>query len=249
MKSKEIIDSFDHNDDFLVRLINKYPYNPSELKRAVFGAKHCAVELVNGNIGICSTLGIVLSHDSGVLRLSDYSRVEHRIVLNAWVNAKANYTLPISGNGDIFDVIDFSSYSNTVMIGYFGSLYEKFRQSGTPVTVFDLDSADKPVAPIEYQKEYLGRADAVVLTATSISNNTFNPIIANTAENVDVFILGPSTTLDRDLLNHPKVRGLFGSRFSQFDDQILDMIELVMETRSMLPFINKVYIYKKKVNS
>jgi len=233
------------NNDILEQLFVKYPFNPNDLYRLVCGVKHCAVELKNGNIGLCSTLGVAIKQDLNILENPDLSRIDNRILINAWVNACANYSVPANGEGDVFDVVDFTKYNNIVMIGYFGSLSKKFENAGVPVTIFDLDPTDKPVAPIETQHIHLAKANAVILTATSISNMTFNQLMQNTADNADVFILGPSTTLSDYLLNLPKVKALFGSRFVSFDSNSLDIIESGGGTKSVLPFIKKVYLYKK----
>jgi len=234
------------NNDILQQLYQKHPFKKEEINRLVCGTKHCGVELKNGNIGICSTLGVEVQEDYDILCKPDFSRIAHRILVNAWVNACANYTLPANGEGDVFDIVDFKGYKNIVMIGYFGSLSDKFRNAGIPIAIFDLDPTDKPVAPIDTQHLYLSRADAVILTATSISNMTFTELMENVSSNADVFILGPSTTLDPDLLQYPKVKALFGSRFSPYDSNSLDIINSGGGTKSILPFIKKVYLYRRE---
>jgi len=234
--------------DILEKLFIKYPFKPNELSRLVCGIKHCGIELTNGNIGICSTLGMSITNDINILYNPDFSKIDNRIVINAWVNANANYSHLVSGNGDIFDIVDFSKYQNIVMVGFFGSLSAKFQNTGISITIFDIDPTEKPVAPFELQKEYLGNANAVILTATSISNLTFTQLMNNTSNHADVFILGPSTPLDLELLSYPKVKALFGSQLSSFDNNSLDMIEAGMGTKSLLPFIKKVYIYNSEEN-
>jgi len=232
------------SNDILQQLLGKHPYNPENLSEIICNPKHCTILLTNGNIGVCSTLGVSLIDDAEILFKPDFTRIDHRIMVNAWVNACANYTLSPSGEGDIFNAVDFSAYHNVVMIGYFGSLSDKFKGKGIDVTIFDLDPTDKPVVPIKTQKHHLSGADAVILTATSISNLTFNDLMENTAGSADVFILGPSTPLDGLLLTYPKVKALFGTRFSPADTNVLDIIRKGGGTKSFLPFIKKVYFYR-----
>ncbi|MHC1702446.1 MAG: DUF364 domain-containing protein [Tenuifilaceae bacterium] len=231
------------NVDILQQLYHKYPFQKEGISRLVCGAKYCGIELTNGHIGICSTLGVKIEKDETILVNPDFKKIEHRILVNAWINACANYSLPVNGEGDVFDAVNFYRYKNVVMIGFFGSLSTKFQNAGIPITIFDLDPTDKPVAPIETQHLHLAKADAVILTATSISNMTFTSLMQN-VEHADVFILGPSTTLDNDLLNYPKVKALFGSRFTPHDKNSLDLIESGAGTKSLLPFIKKVYLYR-----
>lgn len=238
------MDCMNDNEDILQQLYNKYPFRIELLRRLVCGPKHCGVELVNGNIGICSTLGADIEHDYNTLANPDFSRIDHRILVNAWVNASANYSIPANGDGDVFRVVDFKKYTSIVMIGYFGSLSDKFKSAGIPITIFDLDPTDKPVAPMDTQHLHLAKADVVILTATAISNMTFTELMGNIAGNADVFILGPSTNLDDLMLNYPKVKALFGSRFVPFDSTSLDLISSGGGTKSILPFIKKVYLYR-----
>jgi uncharacterized protein (DUF4213/DUF364 family) len=244
MKNKELLNQMNKKEDILEQLYRKYPFRKDELSRLVCGSKHCGVDLKNGNIGICSTLGVAINADYNILAHPDFTRIEHRIVVNAWVNACANYALPAQGEGDVFNVVDFTLYKSIVMIGFFGSLSVKFQNAGIPLTIFDLDPTDKPVAPIKTQLLYLSNADAVILTATSISNMTFHELMDNIAGSADVFILGPSTTLDTDMLNYPKVKAIFGSRFISHDHNSLDIISSGGGTKSLLPFIKKVYLYR-----
>ena len=144
-------------EDILEHLYEKYPFKKEELNRLVCGSKHCGVELKNGNIGICSTLGKAIGKDEGILAHPDFTKIDHRIIVNAWVNACSNYNLPTKGEGDIFNAIDFTRYRNLVMIGFFCSLSGKFQNAGIPITIFDLDPIDKPVAPIETQQFHLLR--------------------------------------------------------------------------------------------
>jgi len=232
------------NEDILQQLFQKHPFNSAHLKEIICNPKHCAIILNNGNIGVCSTLGVSLLNDLSIFINPDFNRIDHRIMVSAWVNACSNYTLKPSGEGDIFNGIDFSNYGNIVMIGYFGSLADKFKGKGIDVTIFDLDPIDKPVAPIESQKFHLSKANAVILTATAISNGTFHDLMEKSKENADIFILGPSTPLDSLLLMPPKVKALFGTRFNPNDDVVIDIIRKGGGTKSFLPFIKKVYFYK-----
>lgn len=232
------------NNDILQQLFQMHPFNSDSFSEIICNTKHCTILLKNGNIGVCSTLGVSLTNDLNIFLNPNFNRIDHRIMVNAWVNACTNYTLQSSGEGDIFNAVDFSNYRNIVMVGYFGSLSDKFKGKGIDVTIFDLDPTDKPVAPIETQKNFLSRADAVILTATTISNITFQDILENSNDNADIFILGPSTPLDALLLTHPKVKALFGTRFNLHDNNVLDIIRSGGGTKKFLPFIKKVYFYR-----
>lgn len=229
------------SNDILQQLFTKYPFNRDILSEIIFGDNHCAIRLVNGNIGACSTLGTKLVADVSILSNPDFRCIEHRIVVNAWVNANANYSLQPNGIGNIFDAIDFSKYENIVMIGYFESLANKFKDKGIDLSIFDLDSAKKPVKSIEHQSEYLSKADAVVLTATSIFNMTYEKVLAETNPNADIFVLGPSTPIDLLMFSDSRVKILFGTMFSKNDSQVLEIIRSGGAAKTFLPLAKKVY--------
>jgi len=231
-------------NDILQQLFAKYPFSKDKVSEIIFGANHCAICLTNGNIGVCSTLGNKLVDDDLILSNPDFSQIEHRIVVNAWINANANYNLRPNGNGNIFDAIDFTSYKGIVMIGYFESLANRFKELGIDITVFDLDSAQKPVESIDNQNVFLSKADAVVITATSIFNNTYNRVLAESNINADFFVLGPSTPLDLLMFSDSRVKILFGTLFKINDSSILEIIRSGGSAKTFLPLANKVYFYK-----
>lgn len=229
------------SNDILHQLFAKYPFNQANLTEILFGDNHCAIRLANGNIGVCSTLGTKLIADVSILSNPDFNCIEHRIIVNAWVNANANYTLKPNGVGNIFDAIDFSKYENIVMIGYFESLANKFNDKGIDVSIFDLDSVEKPVESIENQREYLSKADAVVLTATSIFNMTYEKVLVESNPNADIFVLGPSTPVDILMFSDSRVKILFGTQFNKDDLRVLEIIRLGGAAKTFLPLAKKVY--------
>jgi uncharacterized protein (DUF4213/DUF364 family) len=66
------------------------------------------------------------------------------------------------------------------MVGLFQSLLDKFDQSGLKVHVFDIEKTGSGLTHMQYQKKFLNEADAVILTSTSLVNNTFDEVIAET---------------------------------------------------------------------
>jgi uncharacterized protein (DUF4213/DUF364 family) len=230
-------------NDILEELFLLNPYRKELIQKSCIGIKNVAIMLTNGCIGVCSTLGkgIDYSVDS-ILDKPDFTKHEHRIVVNAWINANSNYNIDISGNADINEAIDFSSFKKIVMIGYFGSLVDKLRQKDVEITVFDLNEEDKPVEPIRYQRETITNSDCIILTATSLSNLTFLDLFPYIPQNCKVLILGPSTPLSPLFFSQLNVSGLFGARFQPYDYDVLNSIEEGGGTRSFLKRMEKVFI-------
>jgi hypothetical protein len=228
--------------DLLYELFQKYPYSSESFQKMVCGEKNVAIMLNDGNIGVCSTLCNTIVCDTKTLENPDFTNYHHRILINAWVNACANNNITPSGNNDIFDAINFTSFKHVVMVGYFGSLTKKLLDIGINLSVFDLNEEDKPVEPLKNLSTGIQKADAIILTATSISNNTFNELIGIVPNHSKVFILGPSTPLSPFMFRNPVIAGLFGARFDPFDHEVLKAIEQGGGTRSFLGRMQKIYI-------
>lgn len=230
--------------DILKELFEQFPYSPHELNRVVFGDKNVGIMLNDGSIGVCSTLCNRIAINKNILANPDFSNYQHRVVMNAWVNAKANYREITRGHSDIFNAVDYKAFSQVAMVGYFGSLTKKFADSKVNFKVFDLNEDEKPVEPLASLNKTLGQSDAVILTATSISNNTINSLLKCISSSAKVFILGPSTPLTSNLFAIPNIVGLFGARFSLNDDAVLSAIGQGGGTRSFLSRMEKVYLLR-----
>ncbi|MBE0675314.1 MAG: hypothetical protein IH591_11680 [Bacteroidales bacterium] len=218
------------------------PFDSGMVERFEIGEKYAGLMLNDGSIGVCAVLGQNVDEKIFSGTAPDLSNPGHRILLNAWFNAVHNYAISEVGNGDIFNPERFADYRNVVMIGSFTTLIEKFRQAGIAVSVFDRMSDEDFLIPMQRQPELLSTADCVILTGTSINNETFLIITNQTPVNCDVFLLGPSNILHRDMFKYPNIKTVFGSRFSKGDHQVLDLIRDGYGTKSFLKESNKVYI-------
>jgi uncharacterized protein (DUF4213/DUF364 family) len=233
-------------NDTLFELFHKFPYREDLVKQFAVGQKYVGIMLTNGSIGVSATLmhGMNTSPEK-ILENPDFTKYEHRIVANAWINANQNYSECINGKADIFEAIDFASYKSLVMVGYFGSLVQKFVDKGLKITIFDLNEQEVPVEPIENQKEAISNSDGVILTSTTLANGTFQRIMGFTTSKSKVFMLGPSTPLTADVMDmHSEVCGLFGARFKPHDDEVLSRIAEGGGTRTFLSRMEKVYLLR-----
>jgi uncharacterized protein (DUF4213/DUF364 family) len=230
-------------DEPLRYFYKKAGFNPSLIKRYAIGEKFFGLMLNNGSVGLCSNLGLSISES--LLRNHtepDLSNQEHRIVINAWLNDVYNYDNTYEEHYDIFDRLDFFKYRNIVMIGFFESLYEKFNAAGIRLKVFDRAVKDPVLEPISEMSDALRESDAVIITGTTIFNETFMQLTESTGERSNIFLVGPSNILHHDMLKYKNVKMVFGSVFKKQDDAILDQIIRGVSARSFLKNENKVYI-------
>lgn len=231
---------------FLERIYLKTGYNRQLIKKIAAGQKYLAVHFLNGQIGVCATLGNEIPKDFRPPLSLDLKNPVHRILFIAYTNASMNYLQTEIGENDIFDQVNFSFYSKIVMVGLFQSLLDKFDQAKLKVHVFDIEKTGSGLTHMQYQKKFLNEADAVILTSTSLVNNTFDEVIAETNPESHVYMLGPSGILSGEYFRYPQVKMVFGSLFEKNDTRVLEVIEKGYGTRLFLPYLRKVFMERNE---
>jgi uncharacterized protein (DUF4213/DUF364 family) len=224
----------------LKHFVEKHGVDVSNIEKIVCGRKYSAVLLKNGNIGVCANLLNEVKVKKVDLSAPDLNKIDHRIILNAYFNATLNCLNHYEESADIFAGIDFTNYENIVMVGLFRPLLEKFKKNSIEIHVFDLIKKNGELIPIKDEIEYVKKADAVILSATSIANGTFMEIVTHSQENCDIFPLGPSSILSRDIFEYRNIKKIFGSVFKSHDEQVLNTIRNGYGTRKFLKFGQKV---------
>ncbi|MBC8343734.1 MAG: hypothetical protein ISR55_03000 [Bacteroidetes bacterium] len=218
---------------------DKEGFQKDHINNITFGEKYVAVELNNGQIGICATL---LHPVEAEFDVPDLTKIPHRIILNAYFNALFNYQIAYDDTSDIFDKIEFIKGGRVVMIGYFKSLVRKFEAENIPLSIFDLHDTTGKMTPFEKQNKYIANADTLILTSTSVFNQSFLSIVNNTSVNCRVYLLGPSTILHPDMLRYRNIKILFGSIFERNKDKLLEVIKRGEGTPSFSKYMRKVYL-------
>ena len=222
----------------------KYGIDIQNIQHIVCGEKYVAVTLKDGKIGVCATLNNYVNVDIKDLRFPDLKNIQHRIVMNAYFNATYNYNNQYDTTIDIFDKIDFKKYNRIVMIGFFRSLVEKFENENIDLKIFDKAEEDTKLTGMSEQLTEVAKTDALILSSTSVFNDTFIDIINTTKENCDVYTLGPSTILNNEMFKYRNIKFLFGSVFESNDVNTLKIIQNGGGTKQFLPFMDKVYLNK-----
>ncbi len=230
----------------LTHFHKKYGFDPGSIKHLVCGELYVGLMLNNGSIGVCSTLKTSVSLSIRDLDPVDLTNTAHRIVLTAWYNALLNDKNRYNGASDIFDEINFRKYNSIVMVGYFQSLLDKFRKENINISVFDHQVSEPMILDPQKQEEFIRKADALILTGTSLYNETFQTIVGWTKPGCDIFVLGPSTILHPDMFLYENIRVLFGALFEKNDLRPLQVIEQGKGTRDFLPFMKKVYLKRNE---
>lgn len=229
----------------LTYFFEKYGIDLKAIREIICGEKYVAVVLKNGQIGVCATLNNYVNIDVRDLRIPDISNTQHRIVLNAYFNASLNYQNKYDTTIDIFDKIDFTKYQKIVMIGFFKSLVKKFEHENIDLIIFDKAEEDDKLTNMSKQLSEVSTADALIISSTTVFNNTFLDIVNATKKKCDVYTLGPSTILSKEMFSFKNIKFLFGSVFEPNDVNTLRIIQHGGGTKQFLPFMDKVYLSKK----
>lgn len=212
----------------------------------VIGEKYVGIMNTEGYVGVCATLGTQMNDDLFKHGEPDISNPVHRIILNAWFNSLNNYSESYDDIRDIFDSVNFRSKNKIVMVGYFESLYEKFVRENIDLEVFDIQKKSTVLSEIEGFDRAAYECDTMILTGTSIFNNTFNEVIAKTGDTCNIYLLGPSNILSRDMFRYRNIKIVFGSVFQRNDRRVFDRIKEGRGTQGFLEYLDKVYISRDK---
>ena len=211
--------------DPLESLFKKYQFKSNDIGECIFGKTYVAVVLKNGNIGLSANLDNIFETSIMKTNLPDLNKTDHRLILNAYYNAKLNYKDNGQDSKDLFEEINFNSYRNIIMIGYSLPMLNKLDSKETEIHIFDHSKDDSILVDQSLLKEYLKGAECVILTATTIVNNTFTEIVNNSGANCDIFLVGPSTPMTKEMFKYKNVKALFGTVFKKNDHKITDIIK------------------------
>jgi uncharacterized protein (DUF4213/DUF364 family) len=225
-------------------LFREFPPDFTKVKRIVAGEMYVALQLHDGNIGVCATLGYDFKINLQQLPNIDLSIPSHRILLISYYNALFNHRQDADSYGDIFDILNFSQAGSIAMIGLFRPLVRKFDQAAIPLQVFDLKQDDARLEPYSEIIKSLKYATEVLLTSTSLVNDTFSEVINYVNPGANVYMLGPSTILHEKLFEYETIKGLFGMFIPANEDRVIEVIKANGGTPEFSAFCTKVVLYR-----
>jgi hypothetical protein len=112
-------------------------------------------------------------------------------------------------NTILFERFNIQPDTNVAMVGYFRPLVDRFRKQNIPLEILD---ASRGLGNIhDFYKKLGNWADVLLLTSTSILNNTTEEILSHLHENVKTAMLGPSTPMVAEAFAHLPVHMLAGT--------------------------------------
>ena len=201
--------------------------NEVKIEILSLGLGYTAVSLSDGGIGLaythfenkksCMLLNRNIDFegkfaDQLLEKIKSENTVERSMAL-ALINA-LNYEqallLPEDPDNKImFDTLKIGKESNVAMVGFFGPLVKNFKEQN--ITLEILDASRNLGIKKEFYNKLGNWADVLLLTSTSILNNTTEEILANVGQKVKSVMLGPSTPMVKEAFEHLPVNILAGT--------------------------------------
>ncbi len=190
------------------------------------GLKYSAVLTEDGGMGVAYTY---LNHSRCCSKKPDYrnyeglpaiellSQIKDPLPLNrsmglALINALNCHhasKLPADSSDSFWmDALGIRRNTHVAMVGFFRPLMRKFKDRGALVEVLDeLQGVGKQNT---FYEKLNGWADVLLLTSTSILNDSTEEVLGHLGSGTNVLMLGPSTPMVPEAFSHLPVRMLAG---------------------------------------
>ncbi|MGD8342233.1 MAG: DUF364 domain-containing protein [Desulfobacterales bacterium] len=112
-------------------------------------------------------------------------------------------------NAILFKEFGLEPDTNVAMVGYFGPLVKRLGEKKIPLEILDVSRGlgDRK----NFYQKLANWADVLLLTSTSILNNTTEEILSHLHEKVKTALLGPSTPMVAEAFGHLPVHMLAGT--------------------------------------
>ena len=191
------------------------------------GLGYTAVTLSDGGIGLsytnfedkksCMLLNKHIDYEGQpALQLLEKIKSDHpveRSMALALVNAlnhKDALEYPEDRKNQImFDQFNIGAGTRVAMVGFIGPLVDVLKQKNARVEVMDASRGMGEKS--DFYAKLEGWADVLLLTSTSILNNTTEEILQNASQKVKTIMLGPSTPMVAAAFEHLPVHMLAGT--------------------------------------
>ena len=180
------------------------------VSRALVGSGFIAVQLKNGNVGLCANIAdtykngcevfpeagtIAGSRADMVLKMAyrdDFiSRELALATLNALIGSPDQSLCE-----DVFDLIEVMQGDRVTMVGLIEPVAEMLYKKGCEVSVFENRTLpNKLIEPFEMMPERMRDANIVILSGTTLINDTIDDIMAMKSSAREVILMGPSTPM------------------------------------------------------
>ncbi|MBM9513096.1 DUF364 domain-containing protein [Desulfogranum marinum] len=192
------------------------------------GLVYTSVRLDNGNTGVAWTgqkssggcgqqpkAGTLVGRPAGeLLQMLDIadSPLSKTIGLATANALTADIPSPETVSDEILELIDIQPSEHVAMVGFFGPLVPRLRQTGCRLDVQELKN-DKPgtISP-DAGRSSLAACDVALITATSIVTDTIDEVLADLGNARAAVVLGPSSFMHPEVFFGTPVTHIAGAR-------------------------------------
>jgi uncharacterized protein (DUF4213/DUF364 family) len=224
----------------LSHFYNKIGYSPNEIKQFIIGKKYALVELNNGFCGVCGKNNQQLS--AKISTSLNLNKFHDRLLYNCYVNAKTSCLYQQWPKSSFVETVDIEKYKNVVMIGLFRPLLKRYHKKQVYPAVFDMNKNEPGLTPMHKQAEMLQKAGLVIISATTVANQTFMDIINQCSPKAVKVLTGPSAILHPDMFNYIPSGVISGMVFAPNNAPLVASINAGHGTRHFKHFGKKIDI-------
>ena len=148
-------------------------------------------------------------------------------------------------DGDSIELMKLTPQDKVGMAGFFGPLIQRIRKMGIELTVLEKDHSRGDVPDEETGARILRACSVVIITATTILNDTLEETLALLGSPRHVAILGPSTPMTADIFRDTPVTHLGGSVVADVP-KVLQVISEGGGTPEMRPYLRFVNVMQSE---
>jgi uncharacterized protein (DUF4213/DUF364 family) len=138
----------------------------------------------------------------------------------------------------LYERFGILSGARVAMVGYFPPLVQMLEDHGVPLTV--IDDAKGVGDKAAFYRRLGNWADVLLITATSIINNSTETILSHAAPSVKSVLLGPTTPMVPAAVEHLPIHMLAGTAITH-PDRVLKVVRHGGGARSLKTFTRKIY--------
>jgi uncharacterized protein (DUF4213/DUF364 family) len=193
----------------------------------IIGLSYTAVTLFNGDVGIAATGIAQAASCAGSWDVPDcedrpasdllvhitasdpMTRTMALALVNALNHRHVRQLPEDDGNRMLLDRFAILSGARVAMVGYFPPLVRLLESHQVPMTIIDdtRGLGDKAA----FKRQLHDWADVLLITATSIINNTTEAILSHAGPELKTILLGPSTPMVPEAFDHLPIHMLAGT--------------------------------------
>ncbi len=198
----------------------------AEIDTVWIGLGYTAVRLRGGHTGLawtppvqggCSPLeeaGTLTERPvAELLRMVEAETPLPRAVGLATANALLNQLpRPPVVKEEIIESLGIAATDRVAMVGYFGPLVQRLRQTGCQLDIIELDGSRPGVLSPDEGRPVLARCNVAIVTGTSLVTGTCEALLADLGQPREAVLLGPSSPFCPEIFAGTPLTRIAGAR-------------------------------------